>query len=313
MAATNLAQNATPKPATDGAPGASNKTEESSNPTTGKAEADSKPAGSATKEEKLAEALRSVALTPSLIVNGSGTASSESTGIFGNGSPDEMFGRADSLSDLGTKPPSLDGKSITSGTTFALDEKESLRPDDSASVKAAEDDDTFSGRGSIVAGSRIGSEAAGKQDSPFDLAAQALTVTTARAYRAQVYEVSDRKTMVVPLESQQGGFLTPQSGSSGPNLAGGQLAPKPMTGQLPLQDGSFNIFYKQTPDDKLIEAMESPKDRIFLLRLEQDVITFVKETKYVNHTFVSASKALLTTEVGILSSMYHLQTRSAEC
>ena len=130
---------------------------------TAKAEADSKSSETATEEEDLAEALRTVALTPSVIVNGSGTASSESTGIFGNGSPHEMFGRADSLSDLGTKPPSLDGKSITSGTTFALDEKESLRPDDSASVKAAEDDDTFSGRGSIVAGSRIGSEAAGKR------------------------------------------------------------------------------------------------------------------------------------------------------
>lgn len=102
---------------------------------------------------------------------------------------------------------------------------------------------------------------------------------TARAYRAQVYEIPERKTMVVPLEAQQGGFITPQSGSSGPNLAGGQLAPKPMSGSLPLQDGSFNIFYKKTPDDKLIEAMESPKDRIFLLRLEQEVISFVKETK----------------------------------
>lgn len=163
MAATNLAQNATANPATDGPPGASNNAGEPiSDSTTGKAEADRKPAELAAEEEKLAEALKTVALTPSLIVNGSGTASSESTGIFGNGSPHEMFGRADSLSDLGTKPPSLDGKSITSGTTFALDEKESLRPDDSASVKAAEDDDTFSGRGSIVAGSRIGSEAAGE-------------------------------------------------------------------------------------------------------------------------------------------------------
>jgi len=41
----------------------------------------------------------------------------------------------------------------------------------------------------------------------------------------------------------------------------------------------FNLFYKHTPDEKLIEAMESPKDRIFLLRLEQDVIEFVKDSK----------------------------------
>lgn len=104
-------------------------------------------------------------------------------------------------------------------------------------------------------------------------------MTKARAYRSQVYEISERKMTIVASEAQQGGFITPQSGSSGPNLAGGQLAAKQMSGDLPLPDGSFNIFYKQTPDDKLLEAMESPKDRIFLLRLEQDVISFVKETK----------------------------------
>lgn len=280
MAATNLAQNA--KPTTSAAAAAStsdsNEIEPSnSSPTTPKTDAENKTEGM--NEDTLVEALRTVALTPSLIVNGSGTASSESTGIFGNGSPQEMFGRADSMSDLGTKPPSLDGKSITSGTTFALDEKESLRPDDSASVKAAEDDDTFSGRGSIVAGSRIGSEAAGKLCCPCVAALQLLTVTSARAYRSQAYEISERKMTIVASEVQHGGFITPQSDSSGPNLAGGQLGPKQMTGDLPLPDGSFNIFYKQTPDDKLLEAMESPKDRIFLLRLEQDVISFVKETK----------------------------------
>lgn len=116
-----------------------------------------------TTDEKLVEAFKAVNLTPSLVVNGSGTdLDAEGREIFGDGSPDDPFLRTDSGSDVETKPPSLDGKSITSGTTFALDEKESLRPDDSASVKAAEDDDTFSGRGSIVAGSRIGSEAAGK-------------------------------------------------------------------------------------------------------------------------------------------------------
>ena len=278
MAATNLAQNSSPKTPSSSAVPTLHTNEEPKPHPSPKVEADSKSPESATDEEKLADALKNVAITPSLIVNGSGTASSESTGIFGNGSPHEVFGRADSLSDLGTKPPSLDGKSITSGTTFALDEKESLRPDDSASVKASEDDDTFSGRGSIVAGSRIGSEAAGEHTHPACLTGRILTFITARAYRAQVFEVSERRAIVSPIEQQQGGFITPQSGSSGPNLVG-QLAPKPMQGQLPLQDGSFNIFYKQTPDDKLIEAMESPKDRIFLLRLEQDVISFVKETK----------------------------------
>jgi hypothetical protein len=79
------------------------------------------------------------------------------------------------------------------------------------------------------------------------------------------------------LESQSQGVITPQSGSSGPR-ATGELSLKPLAGAAAAAEG-FNLFYKHTPDEKLIEAMESPKDRIFLLRLEQDVIEFVKDSK----------------------------------
>lgn len=185
----------------------------------------------------------------SLVVNGSGL----------RGKPDTNEFFSESSSDLGTKPPSLDGKSIKSGTTFALDEKESLRPDDSASIKAAEDDDEFSARGSIVAGSRIGSEAA------------------ARAYRAQFYEAPDRRNMQTMHERQGQGVSTPQSGSSGQQTTDDGKV-KPLIGDQGAPD-AFNLFYRQTPDEKLLEALESPKDRIFLLRLEQDVIEFVKSSK----------------------------------
>ena len=41
-----------------------------------------------------------------------------------------------------------------------------------------------------------------------------------------------------------------------------------------------SMDYKyQEPDEKLFEALESPKDRLFLLRLEQEVITFVKDSQ----------------------------------
>lgn len=196
---------------------------------------------------------------PSLVVNGSGTTGASQKTDLVEGFSEDAFQRVDSGSELGTKPPSLDGKSITSGTTFALDEKESLRPDDSASVKAAEDDDTFSGRGSIVAGSRIGSEAA------------------ARAYRAQFYDVSDRRNMQPMQEAQGQGAITPQSGSSGQQVTEDEKN-KPLVGATGAPD-AFNLFYRQTPDEKLLEALESPKDRIFLLRLEQDVIEFVKDSK----------------------------------
>lgn len=205
---------------------------------------------------KLIEAVKSLSLSspmpPSLVVNGSGPVRNKSDGIDGLSEG--------SGSDLGgTKPPSLDGKSITSGTTFGLDEKESLRPDDSASVKAAEDDDAFSGRGSIVAGSRIGSEAG------------------ARAYRAQFYDERRSLHITGMSERPSQGVLTPQSGSSGQQTTD-DGKPKPLLGSSGAPE-AFNLFYRQTPDEKLLEALDSPKDRIFLLRLEQDVIEFVKSSK----------------------------------
>ena len=211
----------------------------------------------------LVDAVKSLSINdpmPSLVVNGSGTADTSIKPDLAEGFSEDPFQRADSGSELDTKPPSLDGKSITSGTTFALDEKESLRPDDSASVKAAEDDDTFSGRGSIVAGSRIGSEAA------------------ARGYRSQYYEASDRRGMQPTTQERQSqGVNTPPSGSSEQQTAD-DSKPKPLVGATGAPD-AFNLFYRQTPDEKLLEALESPKDRIFLLRLEQDVIEFVKDSK----------------------------------
>lgn len=220
--------------------------------------------GSGDTQSNLVNAVKALNIQgpmPSLVVNGTSSVNAPSKTELAEHFSDDPFQRTDSGSELGTKPPSLDGKSITSGTTFALDEKESLRPDDSASVKAAEDDDTFSGRGSIVAGSRIGSEAA------------------ARAYRAQISEVPDRRNMQPTQERQNPGFTTPQSGSSGQQVAD-DVKPKPLvsTGGPP---DTFNLFYRQTPDEKLVEALESPKDRIFLLRLEQDVIEFVKDSTWV--------------------------------
>lgn len=212
-------------------------------------------------EAKLVDAVKALnvgSAMPSLVVNGSGASATKPKSDVIEGLTEAIFQRTDSGSELGTKPPSLDGKSITSGTTFALDEKESLRPDDSASVKAAEDDDTFSGRGSIVAGSRIGSEAA------------------ARAYRAQFYE-ADRRSMQPMQERQSQGIITPQSGSSSQQTTD-DGKPKALVG-VPGVPDAFNLFYRQTPDEKLLEALETPKDRIFLLRLEQDVIEFVKDSK----------------------------------
>lgn len=222
-------------------------------------------------EAKLVDAVKALHVAspmPSLVVNGSGVGNTKAKAYGTEPFNEDLFHRTDSGSELGTKPPSLDGKSITSGTTFALDEKESLRPDDSASVKAAEDDDTFSGRGSVVAGgSRIGSEAS-------------------RAYRAQFFEAPDRRSMQPMQERQSQGVNTPQSGSSSQQTTDDGKSKPLLVGAAGAPDG-FSLFYRQTPDEKLLEALESPKDRIFLLRLEQDVIEFVKNSKYVLTPYIS--------------------------
>ncbi|KXX79300.1 R3H domain-containing protein 2 [Madurella mycetomatis] len=202
---------------------------------------------------------------PNLVVSGTPPGMAERSNKASNSQTpsDDTSQRADSNSELGTKPPSLDGKSITSGTTFALDEKESLRPDDSASVKAAaEDDDAFSIRGSYIAGSRMGSDVA------------------ARIHRIQIGDMPPRTlaTHHVLAGNKSQGVVTPQSGISDKqtaaeakiSLVSGAAAPDVL---------APSGFYSQNPDEKLLEAMQSPKDRIFLLRLEQQLIEFVQDSK----------------------------------
>lgn len=198
--------------------------------------------------------------TPSLVVNGS----SSSIGVSQHKNDstthlsDDASHKGDSVSETGAKAPSLDGKSITSGTTFALDEKESLRPDDSASVKAAaEDDESFSFRGSQMANSRMGSD-------------------VARIHRLRIGDMPERRIIQLLPESQEMGVATPQSVDSGmpPPTDSSQAL-----GTVAGTPDAFSTMYSQNPDDKLLEAMSSPKDRIFLLRLEQDLINFVQSSE----------------------------------
>ena len=217
-------------------------------------------------DSKVVEGLTGLKLetkTPSLIVNGTGSTSTERSSKLGQSQTpsDEVSQKADSNSELGTKPPSLDGKSITSSgtTTFGLDEKESLRPDDSASVKAAaDDDDAFSVRGSLVVNSRLSSEVA------------------ARVHRLQIGDMPPRTITQILPESSSRGAITPQSGSS--------EQPPAVDIKIPLPDATSSSdamsgLYGQNPDEKLLEAMGSDKDRLFLLRLENDVIQFVQNSK----------------------------------
>lgn len=238
---------------------------------------------SAVAEIKVVEGLRDLTLetkTRTLVVNGTGSTVTERSSKAGNSQTpsDEASQRADSVSELDTKPPSLDGKSITSGTTFALDEKESLRPDDSASVKAAaEDDDAFSIRGSLLAGgSRMGSEVA------------------ARVHRIQLGDMPPRTItthILTGAHIQEG--ATPLTGV--PEKPAIPEAKLPLGSAATAPEGLNGTgFYRQNPDDKLLEAMQSPKDRLFLLRLEAQVIEFVQDSKYATFSLLKNCHAALS-------------------
>lgn len=164
-----------------------------------------------------------------------------------------------SSSESSMKPASLDGKSVASATTFALDEKESLRPDDSASVKATEDEDALS----TGMTSRIGSD------------------TVARAFSDQLHEIA----VMDPLSRQ----ILPGSAQVAaiPSNPGVLYAPSPLAatdpfpatnGLLVSASGAGDTFQ---PDEKLLEALNSPRDRLWVLKLEQDVTDFVKDSTYV--------------------------------
>jgi hypothetical protein len=162
-----------------------------------------------------------------------------------------------SSSDDSAKPPSLDGKSVASITTFAMDEKESLRPDDSASVLATEDDDTYS-----AVGSRLGSE------------------TGARAFRDQLLEITSRG----PALRQSGPTSRPDSAINAP--IGTLYVPPPIGSSASLPGyvqppATAGRPEDVLPDAKLLEALNNPRDRIWVLKLEQDIIDFVKDPTYV--------------------------------
>ena len=180
-----------------------------------------------------------------------------SDGLLQPTSTDET-GTLLSSSDGDGKPPSLDGKSVASGTTFALDEKESLRPDDSASVQAsAEDDDLCYPPGTGVPTSRMGSE------------------DGVRAFRDQLHEIHAIEPARRPQAGPGANGALPQGvlyvPPEGPGIGG---IPRPSRQATLASEGAA-----VAPDTKLLEALENPRDRIWVLKLEQDVIDFVKDAK----------------------------------
>ena len=172
------------------------------------------------------------------------------------------------LSVSSTKAPSLDGKSVASGTTFAMDEKESIRPDDSASVQAGEDDDSNSGPASGEPSSRFGSDSGVK---PFR---DQFNEISERAHANGIYRPlpSGRRPMIgaagaIPRTGVPTPVLEHQALARPESITDGASVPVVAAGQT------------SGPDEKLLEALESSRDRMFLLHLEQQFITFIRDSK----------------------------------
>jgi hypothetical protein len=162
-----------------------------------------------------------------------------------------------SSSDSSAKLPSFDKQSVASGTTFALDEKESLRPDDSASIRAIEEEDVFSAPGTGAAGSRVGSD------------------TDARAFSEQLHQIAVMapRGVLQPVSAMRAnitfGDMPMSMPTSQPQIlpAGGGVIAMPVTIAAP------------TPDEKLLEALEAPRDRVYVLKIEQDILDFLNNDK----------------------------------
>lgn len=173
------------------------------------------------------------------------------------------------LSNSSTKPASFDTKSMASENTFALDEKESLRPDDSASVQAADEDEPFfvppaSARHDPQMPQEGGNQGLRRplQDGPAPVS------LTARRF---------------PMSAMPN---PPRFGEIMPGV--GPCFPQNMVPQVPLnanQNGVETLQqYSATPmplDERLIEAMGTPKDRLLLLQLEERFLAFITQPKYV--------------------------------
>ncbi|KAL4888428.1 hypothetical protein BDV59DRAFT_188604 [Aspergillus ambiguus] len=157
------------------------------------------------------------------------------------------------LSNSSTKPTSFDSKSMASVTTFAMDEKDSLRPDDSASVQAIDEEECLSGPASGAPNSLTGSEsgARGLRD-----------IQRARATLQNAGPLFDAGQRVNGMpDSISNNFAIPHHEA----FQGGQ----------PITMHPFPL----DPDEKLLEAMKSPKDRLLILQLEEKVRNFIQHSK----------------------------------
>lgn len=159
------------------------------------------------------------------------------------------------LSNSSTKQTSFDSKSMASVTTFAMDEKDSLRPDDSASVQAADEEESLSGPASGAPNSLTGSESGARFRDLNTQKARGLITGVVPRFNDGGLQISGP----IPPGSVSNNFVLPNADA--------------------FQDGRSLHGFPPDPDEKLLEAMNSPKDRLLLLQLEEKIRNFIQDSK----------------------------------
>ncbi|CEJ59159.1 hypothetical protein PMG11_07794 [Penicillium brasilianum] len=162
------------------------------------------------------------------------------------------------LSTSSTKMTNFDSKSLASVTTFAMDEKDSVRPDDSASVQAIDEEESLSGAASGAPNSVTGSEAGGRVFR--DHFRDNIALRPRGILPAPVPGFNDGNSqgaVIIPPDSVANNFVVPVNPDSPAN--------SPSLHSFPLH-----------PDEKLITAMENPKDRLMVLTIEEKVRAFIE-------------------------------------
>lgn len=159
------------------------------------------------------------------------------------------------LSNSSTKPTSFDSKSMASVATFAMDEKDSLRPDDSASVQAIDEEESLSGIPSGAPNSLTGSESG------------------ARGFKDPSIQKSKAILQNASSVFHDGGQRS--NGTAPDFVSSNYILPNPEA----FQSGRALHGFPQDPDEKLLEAMKSPKDRLLILQLEDKVRYFIQHSK----------------------------------
>lgn len=182
------------------------------------------------------------------------------------GSTDSAEDDQSQLSSSSMKGPSFDTKSMASATTFAMDEKESLRPDDSASVQAGDEEDHSSPHGSAVTNSQHNSDV------------DAAPVRTQLREGYSGVNIATRRPPIGPMQNPPrfGDFPLPSSTDLSHSPTDSQIPdPADIARPPPPDDRSLSVV----PDEKLLDAMGTPKDRLLLLQLEELIIAFITQSR----------------------------------